>query len=203
MRTLTAFWALPLSVALTACGGGSGGLSPSTPTLVATPIAAPVSAVRSASFPATTRANFYAENSGSTKPDTSPLKGEVFTANDVTVSNKRLDNGFRAKFAAHGEAKGPYPGSFVASGGWQLTVGWTGSHWAFDESFTITSGARKISGTIAGLGGCCTHDPPMTGKTFGPATREDGLRYTYRSWSGPVTTNKIMAGFLSESLRGR
>jgi probable HAF family extracellular repeat protein len=49
MRTFTALWALTLPGALAACGGSSNGLSPSTPTLVAPPIAAPRSASTSAS----------------------------------------------------------------------------------------------------------------------------------------------------------
>lgn len=42
------FWVLALSVALTACGGGSNNLSPSTPTSAAAPIAAPRSAATNA-----------------------------------------------------------------------------------------------------------------------------------------------------------
>jgi hypothetical protein len=141
-------------------------------------------------------------NAGSAKPDTSPLRGEVFTASNVTVKFVgRRGLTLRTNFSASGEATGPQPGTFVAKGSWST---WVLFHpgWSFSESFTIKSGARTISGTIAGHGACCSL--PISNRTFGPATYHDGLRYKSRIngtlYYGPVTTNKIMAGSLGEML---
>ena len=128
---------------------------------------------------------------GSANADTSPLKGEVLTASDVTVRLRDKD----FKFVASGGAKGKYRGTFVAKGSWSFSL--DADHWGFQESFTIRSGGRAISGTISGGGNGIG---PIKGPTFGPVSTRGVLKYTYRSWSGPVTTNKIKRRSLRESL---
>jgi hypothetical protein len=51
-------------------------------------------------------------------------------------------------FNASGSATRPYPGTFVGHGQFFTTCG-AGSTW-LDASFTITSGANTITGTITG-----------------------------------------------------
>lgn len=53
-------------------------------------------------------------------------------------------------FKASGTATGPYPGTFTASGSYNFCEVYC--MWTFGESFTITSGTAKISGTISKLG---------------------------------------------------
>jgi hypothetical protein len=54
-------------------------------------------------------------------------------------------------FKASGTAAGPYPGTFTANGNYYFCEFYC--MWTFGESFTITSGTAKISGTISALGG--------------------------------------------------
>jgi hypothetical protein len=166
-----------LSAALLAgCGGSSNRFYPATP-------------MSGAPQP---HLGHYFANAGDSRAHDTSLKGEVLTAGDVTVKYLGDHRGdATTKFHASGMAKGPYPGTFIASGEWHMFF--LNHRWAFSESFTITSRGHSISGTIAGYGDCC--NVPITKTTFGPAT----LQYTSGPRSGPVTTNKIMAGSLSES----
>jgi hypothetical protein len=84
------------------------------------------------------------------------LKGESLTGT-ATIECKSGGQ-LRAKFVANGTATGPYPGSFVATGIWRRT------HYSdylnvLQESFTITSGSRTITGhvprrSVTGNGSC-------------------------------------------------
>ena len=53
-------------------------------------------------------------------------------------------------FKATGTATGPYPGTFTASGSYYFCEVYC--MWTFGESFAITSGITKISGTISEFG---------------------------------------------------
>jgi hypothetical protein len=182
MRTLNAFWALTLFGVFTGCGG-SNGLSP-LPKSVAPLITAPSSA----------------------KPDRSPLSGEAFSARNVTVTTTICGGGkaqFKAaNFSASGQARGPYPGTFHATGGWGWESIYGNVHWRFSESFTITSGTSTISGTSGAYEN--GSGPVLTCKTFGPAGKAAGIRYRFRidgiHYSGPLAVRDIANGSLHEKL---
>jgi hypothetical protein len=139
-------------------------------------------------------ANRAAPNPASLKPPGSPLSGEVLTARNVQVTPSCPN--IYATFTVAGKARGPYPGTFTASGLWHSIVGKVAY---FSESFTITSGTITISGSITG-----SWEPlppmPMTCHYFGPADAGDGLKYSSGSASGIVTTGRIKSGHLSEKL---
>lgn len=174
------YFAFTLGAGLAACGGGGNGVSP-LPKSVAPLIAAP----------------------SSTQPDTSPLRGEVFTASDVTVENNRCRFGVSTRFRAKGTTGGPYLGTFVASGKWRdVFAPPSPLRWLFSESFTITSGKHTISGTV--VGGGSGFPSFITCTAFGPATKGAGLKYDAMIgktiYSGPITVKDIATGSLGEML---
>lgn len=71
-----------------------------------------------------------------------------------TIRGKHGKNqGSSTNFRAHGNATGPYPGTFTASGEWTIYQNSVHQHqWVFSEYFAITSASSTISGTINGLG---------------------------------------------------
>jgi hypothetical protein len=155
------------------------------------------SGAQSASTPVIVHGDRAASNALSAKPFTSPLSGEVFNASDVSVKNTTCSYyNLETVFNATGKAKGPYPGTFTASGSWKHQHNLT---WSFNESFTITSGTSTISGTIVWgwLG-----KPPIliTCSTFGPADANDKVTYSSGSWSGVVTAKGIKTSYLREKL---
>jgi hypothetical protein len=98
-----------------------------------------------------------------------------------------------AKFAASGTATGPYPGTFVVSGTWDdfiddLFI------WDFNESFTITSGGHKISGTAFVQGSSGESVPWIRCRRFGPAGTRFGITYSVNSGSGRIATREIVNG---------
>lgn len=79
------------------------------------------------------------------KPDSSRI--ELLTA-EAQGHCKRSHSGLSGScdFKAGGTATGPYPGTFTANGSYNFCYFYC--VWSFGESFTITSGTAKISGTI-------------------------------------------------------
>jgi hypothetical protein len=148
-------------------------------------------------------ANRAAANAAFLKPPGSSLSGELLIASNVVVAPDCTETLKGSTFKASGTAKGPYPGTFSASGDWATYFDWkkNGYFWDFNETFAITSGTSTISGTInaRGLG----HAPirHVTCHSFGPAGSVWGLTYSSGSWSGTATTGKITRGQLSESLQ--
>jgi hypothetical protein len=143
-------------------------------------------------------------NAVSAKPDMSPLSGEVFTANKVSVRITECHKtgpilGYAAHFTASGEAKGPYPGALFVKGNWSKIVGIGHASWGFYEKFTITSRKNTLSGLIEVSDEGKTPWPSIECATFGPVISEGFLTYRSGSWSGPVTIPyKIREGHLGE-----
>jgi hypothetical protein len=139
-------------------------------------------------------------NGVSAKPLTSPLSREVLSATSVQVTPiDCIHNVQSASFTASGTAAGPYPGTFVANGSWNYSVGPGGrASSAFNESFTITSGTSTVSGTIAGSWG--VPPMPLNCHGFGPANKQDGLTYSSGSWTGTARSRLITTGQLYEKL---
>jgi len=85
----------------------------------------------------------------------SELHGETFSASGGTFSCAKHADYSISHFATSGNASGPLPGSFSASGSWRLSSG----TWSFQEKFEILSGSQTISGKIdkdgTGPGGSC------------------------------------------------
>jgi hypothetical protein len=109
------------------------------------------------------------------------LRGEVLTASSVSVKyvGKSLH---KTTFSASGVAKGPYPGTFVATGSWGRGVSEGGPYWYFSESLNISSsehrGGRDIPRRIFGNGGCSdlSCSGILTKTTFGPTSISVKLR---------------------------
>ena len=107
---------------------------------------------------------------------------------------------------AHGNAAGPYPGTFLASGNWKIRFyaiqGGLIGFWFFYERFTITSGSSKISGTIKGRGEGSegSHQFFPTCESLGPSN----MQYTSNSGSGNADIEIIQKGKgdFSETLDG-
>lgn len=96
--------------------------------------------------------------------------------------------------AAQGKATGPYPGTFVAKGRWGDSVVIISQQgviaWDFYETFTITSGASKVSGNIHG-GGLAGSPPAFLAcPSFGP----DSLQYASNYGSGTADIELIQKG---------
>lgn len=154
--------------------------------------------------PAAVGANSADRVAPSIIPDFS-LRGEVLTASSVTVKyaghcgNCRLTN-----FNASGAAKGPFPGTFVASGSWRsCTMLHGGYYWHFDESLKIRSGGSSASRFIVGNGGCSDYSCTgiLTQTTFGPTSTTVKLSLRKSgTWIGSVQTNVIQASSLTEWL---
>jgi hypothetical protein len=130
------------------------------------------------------------------------LRGEVLTAKIVSVHYRVSTCGVKCQwdtnFKASGVATGPYPGTFVAEGGWD--GGFAYSSGDFHESFTITSGTRTVSGRVASKPQV-DMNPYETHHTFGPVNARGILIYkTGRYGPRPVTTGLIRTGSLKETL---
>ncbi len=101
--------------------------------------------------------------------------------------------GWSTSFSAHGNATGPYPGTFTASGSWSNYPTFPPqSQWLFSEGFTITSSLSTISGSSNAIG---FHDPPSC-----TVFKHQNVPYT----SGSVTGNAkihIRQGHIHEYLR--
>ena len=125
------------------------------------------------------------------------VQGESFKAYKVQVVHIFCvgTNDAYAKFTATGKASGPFPGQFTANGVWQRSGLFRHNSWSLNESFTITSGANTIVGSITGSGST----PPnrITCRQFG-ATSD--LQYTSNDGSGAASTTGIAQGVLGESL---
>jgi hypothetical protein len=125
------------------------------------------------------------------KSNDSKLIGEVFTAlgKDVYIYPQACSGKLSAKFTASGNATGPYPGTFTASGHWGQFVIYHSLVWAFSENFTITSGSNTISGAFVRTGG---GNGNFTCNEFGAV---HGLRYTTSGYgSGHARTSIVEAG---------
>jgi hypothetical protein len=80
-------------------------------------------------------------------------KAELIKACHTIRGQHGKNQGWSTNFRAHGNATGPYPGTFTASGEW--TASQNSVHqaqWVFSEYFAITSASSTISGTINGIG---------------------------------------------------
>jgi hypothetical protein len=106
----------------------------------------------------------------------------------------RAKHGWNTSFSAHGNATGPYPGTFTASGSWAEYYGHGGPEvWSFSETFAITSGSSTISGT-AGRPGFNTLSCTVLKNLTVP--------YTSGSVSGNALINIIQKQDFSETLDG-
>ncbi|MGB8965121.1 MAG: hypothetical protein WCB99_05730 [Candidatus Cybelea sp.] len=104
--------------------------------------------------------------------------------------------GSSTTFSAHGNATGPYPGAFTASGSWEFfPTRFFHQQWTFNETFTITSGSSTISGTAGNLG--------FYGAPFSCTVVENlTVPYTSGSVSGNALINIIQKQDFSETLDG-
>ncbi len=124
------------------------------------------------------------------------LNGEIFSARNVIVRPPTVcDQNATTTFMAIGKTRGPYPGTFVATGKWTMFVFYV-VRVSFAESFTIKSGTRTISGTIDGMTG--VDDIKRECKTFGPAN--DFKYQVSGKGSGLATIKRIQSGSFNESL---
>jgi hypothetical protein len=114
-----------------------------------------------------------------------------------TIRGKHGKNqGSSTNFGAHGNATGPYPGIFTASGGW--TISSNSVHqpfWTFAETFTITTGSSTISGTMNKIGFSYL---PFTCTVVENLT----VPYTIGSVSGNAVISIIQKQDFSERLHG-
>jgi hypothetical protein len=125
-----------------------------------------------------------------------PLDGEVLHATNTQVTRVRPCRApipVNAKFTASGTATGPYPGTFAVTGTWSdfiddLFI------WNINESFTITSGRHKISGTAFVQGSSGEPSPWIRCRRFGPAGTRFGITYSVKSGSGRIATREIVDG---------
>lgn len=111
--------------------------------------------------------------------------------------NVIVGEAYRTNFHAHGEATGPYNGTFVASGHWEYKYEFPLALWDLVENFTITSGTSTLSGTVRGGGGT---GPFPTCTSFGPITY--GLQYTTNYASGNAQVQIIEPHDFGETLEG-
>jgi hypothetical protein len=184
------YFAFGLTAALTACGGSTNRFYPATPMS-----SAPQSHLEQ-----------DVANVGDSRAHDTPLSGEAFSAHNVTVTTTACNGGKAwvqaADFSASGRARGPYPGTFHVTGAWGWESIYGNAQWIFSESFTITSGTSKVSGTGAAHGN--GFGPVLTCKTFGPAGKAVGIKYHFRTdgihYSGPVTVRDIASGSFHEKL---
>ena len=207
MRAFSTFWTLTLTATVTACASG-GRLTPSAPAPLAPPAAASQDITRPAPLPA-----ISADLRGFRS---TPLSGEVFTAKEVIIKNslcgeqilRAVSLGIigrlviRSTFSAHGNAEGPYPGTFVTKGKWVLWVAQYGGapFGTFSQSFKITSGKRTIFGRIGSHKLGWLHC-----QKFAPAKMDRGFHYYFQingiHYSGSASVRRIANGFLREKLR--
>jgi hypothetical protein len=104
-------------------------------------------------------------------------------------------HGSTTSFSAHGNATGPYPGTFTASGSWAVYPTRFRQQWTFSETFTIASGSSTISGTAGNLG--------FYGAPFSCTVVENlTVPYTSGSVSGNALINIIQKQDFSETLDG-
>ena len=103
--------------------------------------------------------------------------------------------GWSTHFSAHGNATGPYPGTFTASGSWTVSCNRVlQCSWTFNETFTITSGSSTISGTAGTLG--------FYGAPGCAVVNNLTVPYTSGSVSGNALINTIQKQHFSETLDG-
>ena len=127
-----------------------------------------------------------------------PLDGEVLHATNTQVTRVRpcrAPDPVNAKFTASGTAMGPYPGTFVVSGSWSAVIDDL-FIWDIYETFTITSGGHKISGTATVQGSSNQASPWIRCRRFGPAGTRFGITYRVKSKSGSgrIATREIVNG---------
>lgn len=79
---------------------------------------------------------------------------EVFTGKAKLIKPCHDEKGGSfTHFSAHGNATGPYPGTFTASGLWNFSYNMHHQpSWVFAETFTITTGSSTISGSMNDIG---------------------------------------------------
>jgi hypothetical protein len=77
------------------------------------------------------------------------LKGEILVGHRVRVKPCTPPN-THVTFNASGTAKGPYAGSFTATGSWDIITQGIYHLLKLDEQFTITTATSSVSGTIYG-----------------------------------------------------
>jgi hypothetical protein len=136
-----------------------------------------------------------AERAGEISPASSgPLNGETFSSTNAQVTKVRPCRApipVNVKFTASGTAAGRYPGTFTVTGTWNAFFD-DFYVWRFNESFTITSGRHKISGTASTQGsGSGSQVPWVRCHRFGPAGTRFGITYSVPSGSGRISTRAI------------
>lgn len=124
--------------------------------------------------------------------------GEELSARKAKITPQLCQGSSSAviTFTASGVAKGPYKGTFTATGNWNYTKLPGNDIWTFSEKYEIKTHAGLVDGTITGNG----QKIKATCKAFGPATGKANLRYTLGQNSGPATTGAIHSGSLDEHL---
>lgn len=173
---------------LAGCGGSTQLPNPT----AQTPVGNAITSKRVASPSFATPERMGADSSG-----TEVLTGKAKLIKPCrTIRGKHGKNqGSSTSFSAHGNATGPYPGTFTASGSW--TISFNSVHqpfWTFAETFTITTGSSMISGTMNKIG--------FSYLPFSCTVVENlAVPYTSGSVSGNALINIIQKQDFSETLK--
>jgi hypothetical protein len=166
---------------LAGCGGATQFPNPTAQTAVSNALSS--KAVTSPSFAMPERAG---PNSSGT---------EVLTGKAKLIKPCHyVKGGWSTSFSAHGNATGPYPGTFTATGSWYGYRSSIGGYdfFLFVDTFTVTSGSATISGTS----NAAAFAAPIS------CTVVKNVTVSYRS--GSVTGNAkidIRSGHIHEYLR--
>jgi hypothetical protein len=138
---------------LTACGGSTQLPNPTGKT----PVGYAITSKRVASPSFATPERTSADSSGS---EVLTGKAKIIKPCHTIRGQHGKRQGSSTSFSAHGNATGPYPGTFTASGSWASYPERTGHlEWDFGETFTITSSSSTISGSILTFG---LYGPPFS-----------------------------------------
>jgi hypothetical protein len=84
------------------------------------------------------------------------LEGETLSSRTVSIKCLAIGYQNNLHFKVTGKASGPFPGTFILSGSAFGSV-FQPVPYQFSETFSITSGSRSISGSVARTGGTLGH----------------------------------------------